>query len=200
MLIRKFYFFSSFASHQPPLPPRKESLQIHPYFFLLLLPIRLTLLWVKIVIYSYCIYYTHLHFSQRRSMEDFDKITNYCVSKETFEFKIKGLKDSLKTNKSSVNVFVEEEFYHWVKNYLKVVTEWELEITPLIKTPKLSKAGINTIKPKKWKYVTGKLLTTEGKEVAHQGMLFDLYLNATIELLTEGVKKLKNGLLRIIPK
>ena len=42
-------------------------------------------------------------------MADFDKITN-CVSKETFEVKIKGLKESLKTNKSSVNVFVEEEF------------------------------------------------------------------------------------------
>ena len=45
-------------------------------------------------------------------MADFDKITNYCVSKEMFEVKIKGLKESLKTNKSSVNVFVEEEFYH----------------------------------------------------------------------------------------
>ena len=45
-------------------------------------------------------------------MADFDKITNYCVSKEAFEFKIKGLKDSLKTKKLSVNVFVEEEFYH----------------------------------------------------------------------------------------
>ena len=55
-------------------------------------------------------------------MADFNEIAD-CVSKETFEAKIKGLKESLKTNKSSVNVFVEEEFYHRVKNYLKVVTE-----------------------------------------------------------------------------
>ena len=106
-------------------------------------------------------------------MADFDKIAD-CVSKETFEAKIKGLKESLKTNKSSVNVFVEEEFYHRVKNYLKVVTEQELDIAPSIKTPELSKAEINTIKPKKREYADGKLLTTEGKEVAHQGMLFDI--------------------------
>ena len=36
--------------------PREQSLQIHPYFFLILLPIRLRLLSVKIVIYSYCTY------------------------------------------------------------------------------------------------------------------------------------------------
>ena len=77
-------------------------------------------------------------------MADFNEIGD-CVSKETFEAKIKGLKESLKTNKSSVNVFLEEEFYHWVKNYLKVVTEQELDIEPSIKTPKLSKAEINTI-------------------------------------------------------
>ena len=106
-------------------------------------------------------------------MADFNEIAD-CVSKETFEAKIKGLKESLKTNKSSVNVFLEEEFYHWVKNYLKVVTEQELDIEPSIKTPKLSKAEINTIKQKKWKYANGKLLTTEGKDVAHQGMLFDI--------------------------
>ena len=70
-------------------------------------------------------------------------------------------------------MFVEEEFYHQVKNYLKVVTEQELDIAPSIKTPELSKAEINT-KRKKWKYANGKLLTTEGKEVAHQGMLFDI--------------------------
>ena len=106
-------------------------------------------------------------------MADFDEITN-CVSKETFEVKIKGLKESLKTNKSSVNVFVEEEFYHRVKNYLKVVTEQELDIELSIKTLELSEAEINTIKWKKWKYANRKLLTTEGKEVAHQGMLFDI--------------------------
>ena len=44
-------------------------------------------------------------------MADFKEIGD-CVSKETFEVKIKGLKESLKTNKSSVNVFLEEEFYH----------------------------------------------------------------------------------------
>ena len=71
-------------------------------------------------------------------------------------------------------MFVEEEFYHRVKNYLKVVTEQELDIAPSIKTPELSKAEINTIKPKKREYADGKLLTTEGKEVAHQGMLFDI--------------------------
>lgn len=81
-------------------------------------------------------------------MADFDKIIN-CVSKETFEVKIKGLKESLKTNKSSVNVFVEEEFFHRVKNYLKVVTERELDSAPSIKTPELSRGEINTIKPKK---------------------------------------------------
>ena len=106
-------------------------------------------------------------------MADFNEIAD-CVSKEMFEAKIKGWKESLKTNKSSVNVFLEEEFYHWVKNYLKVVTEQELDIEPLIKTPQLSKAEINTIKQKKWKYANGKLLTTEGKEVANQGMLFDI--------------------------
>ena len=42
-------------------------------------------------------------------MVDFDEITN-CVSKEMFEVKIKGLKESLKTNKLSVNVFIEEDF------------------------------------------------------------------------------------------
>ena len=99
-------------------------------------------------------------------MADFDEIAN-CVSRETFEAKIKGLRESLKTSKSPVNVFVEEEFYHRVKNYLKVVTEQELDIAPSIKTPELSKAEINTIKRKKWKYANGKLLTTEGKEVAH---------------------------------
>ena len=78
-------------------------------------------------------------------MADFDKIAD-CVSKETFEAKIKGLKESLKTNKSSVNVFVEEEFYHRVKNYLKVVTEQELDIELSIKTLELSEAEINTIK------------------------------------------------------
>ena len=46
-------------------------------------------------------------------------------------------------------MFVEEEFYHRVKNYLKVVTEWELDIAPSIKTPELSKAEIKTITPKK---------------------------------------------------
>ena len=95
-------------------------------------------------------------------MANFDEIAN-CVSKETFEAKIEGLKESLKTNKSSLNVFVEEEFYHRVKNYLKVVTEPELDVAPSIKTPELSKAEINTIKRKKWKYANGKLLTTEGK-------------------------------------
>lgn len=78
-------------------------------------------------------------------MEALDEIAN-CVSKEMFEAKIKGLKESLKTNKSSVNVFVEEEFYHRVKNYLKVVTEQELDIAALSKTPELSMAEINTIK------------------------------------------------------
>ena len=36
-----------------------------------------------------------------------------------------------------------------MKNILKVVTERELDIGPLIKTPELSKAEIDTIKPKK---------------------------------------------------
>ena len=97
-----------------------------------------------------------------------------CVTRETFEAKIKSLKDCLKTNKSSVNVFVEEDFYQRVKNYLKIRTEQELDIAASIKTPELSKAEINTIKRKKWKYANGKLLTTEGKEVAHQGMLSDI--------------------------
>ena len=35
----------------------------------------------------------------------FDSAVANCVSKETFESQIKGLKDSQKTNKSSVNVF-----------------------------------------------------------------------------------------------
>lgn len=59
-----------------------------------------------------------------------------------------------------------------MKNYLKAVTEQELVISPSIKTPELLNAEINTIKQKKRKYANGKLLTTEGKEVAHQGMLF----------------------------
>ena len=71
-------------------------------------------------------------------------------------------------------MFVEEDFYQRVKNSLKIRTEQELDIAASIKTPELSKAEINTIKQKKWKYVNGKLLTTEGKEVAHQGMLFDI--------------------------
>ena len=61
-----------------------------------------------------------------------------------------------------------------MKNYLKIRTEQELDIAASIKTLELSKAEINTIKRKKWKYANGKLLTTEGKEVAHQGMLFDI--------------------------
>ena len=106
-------------------------------------------------------------------MADFHEIAD-CVTREMFEAKIKSLKDCLKTNKSSVNVFVEEDFYQRVKNYLKIRTEQELDIAPSIKTPELSKAEINTIKQKKWKYANGKLLTTEGKEVAHQGMLIDI--------------------------
>ena len=70
-------------------------LQIHPYFFPLLL-IRLRLLSIKIVIYSYCIYYIQTcAFLSSRSMAGFDEIAD-CVSKETFEAKIKGLKESLK--------------------------------------------------------------------------------------------------------
>ena len=106
-------------------------------------------------------------------MADFHEIAD-CVTRETFEAKIKSFKDCLKTNKSSVNVFVEEDFYQRVKTYLKIRTEQELDIAASIKTPELSKAEINTIKRKKWKYANGKLLTTEGKEVAHQGMLFDI--------------------------
>ena len=114
---------------------------------------------------------TRKHWGQEWA--DFHEIAD-CVTTETFEAKIKSLKDCLKTNKSSVNVFVEEDFYQRVKNYLKIRTEQELDIAPSIKTPELSKAEINTVKRKKWKYANGKLLTTEGKEVAHQGMLFDI--------------------------
>ena len=71
-------------------------------------------------------------------------------------------------------MFVKEEFHHRVKNYLKIVTEQELDIAPSIKTPELSKSEINTIKPKKRKYANVKLLTTEGKDVAHQEVLFDI--------------------------
>ena len=104
----------------------------------------------------------------------FDSAVANCVSKETFESQIKGLKDSQKTNKSSVNVFVNEDFYYRVKNYLKVVAEQDLGLAPSIANPELSKSEINTINRKKWKYSNGKLLTAEGKEVAHQGMLYDI--------------------------
>ena len=86
-------------------------------------------------------------------------------------------------------MFVEEEFYHLVKNYLKVVTEQELDIAPSIKTPELSKAEINTIKRKKWKYANGKLLTTEGKEVAHRGMLSDILSKCHHRIAHRGQQK-----------
>ena len=70
--------------------------------------------------------------------------------------------------------FVNEDFYYRVKNYLKVVAEQDLGLAPSIANPELSKSEINTINLKKWKYSNGKLLTAEGKEVAHQGMLYDI--------------------------
>ena len=115
-----------------------------------------------------------LHILNTSARGYFYQVEAWRTSRETFEAKIKGLKDCLKTNKSSVNVFVEEDFYQRVKNYLKIRTEQELDIAASIKTPELSKAEINTIKRKKWKYANEKLLTTEGKEVAHQGMPFDI--------------------------
>ena len=112
-----------------------------------------------------------------------------CVSKETFESQIKGLKDSQKTNKSSINVFVDEDLYHRVKDYLKHVTEQDLGVAPSIKKPELSKSEINTIDRKKWKYTNGKLLTAEGKDVAHQGMLYDILSHCHQRIAHRGRQK-----------
>ena len=59
-------------------------------------------------------------------MADFNEIAN-CVSKETFVAKIKVLQESLKTNKSSVNVFVEEEFYHRVHFVALIRSNFSME-------------------------------------------------------------------------
>ena len=42
---------------------------------------------------------------------------------------------------------------------------------------------------KKWKYANGKLLTTEGKEVAHQGMLFDILSQCDHRIAHRGRQK-----------
>ena len=95
---------------------------------------------------------------------------------------------------------MEEEFYHRVKNYLKVVTEQELDIAPSIKTLELSKAEINTIKRKKWKYANGKLLTTEGKEVAHRGMVFDILSKCHHRIAHRGRQKTEKWIAEIYSK
>ena len=95
---------------------------------------------------------------------------------------------------------MEEEFYHRVKNYLKVVTEHELDIAPSIKTLELSKAEINTIKRKKWKYANGKLLTTEGKEVAHRGMVFDILSKCHHRIAHRGRQKTEKWIAEIYSK
>lgn len=134
----------------------------------------------------------------------FDSAAANCVSKETLESQIQGLKDSQNTNKSSVNVFVNEDFYYRVKNYLKVVAEQDLGIAPSIAKPELSKSKINTIDQKKWNYSNGKLLTAEGKEVTHQGMLYDILSCCHQRIAHRGHQKTKKWitkkLLRSNPK
>ena len=87
-----------------------------------------------------------------------------------------------------------------MKNYLKVVTEQELDIAPSIKTLELSKAEINTIKRKKWKYANGKLLITEGKEVAHRGMVFDILSKCHHRIAHRGRQKTEKWIAEIYSK
>ena len=69
------------------------------------------------------------------------------------------------------------------------MAEQDLGIAPSIAKPKLSNSEITTINRKKWKYLNGKLLTADGKEVAHQGMLYDILSRCHQKIAHRGRQK-----------
>ena len=81
-------------------------------------------------------------------------------------------------------MFVEEEFYHRVKNE-------SLTLHLQSKRRSFQRQKSKPSYQKKREYANGKLLTRQGKEVAHQGMLFDILSQCHHRIAHQGRQKTK---------
>ncbi|XP_067017970.1 KRAB-A domain-containing protein 2-like [Acropora muricata] len=87
-----------------------------------------------------------------------------CVSKELDTYK-----QNQKRNSSKITLFIEDEFYDSVKEFLKSQGE-----NALSDTTELINWQATTLKRKKWSFHQGKILTTDKKIVAPKSQLYDI--------------------------
>ena len=98
-----------------------------------------------------------------------------CVSKEAFYKELDTYKQNQKRNSSKITLFIEDEFYDSVKEFLKSQAENALsESNRNHDTTKLTNWQATTLKRKKWSLHQGKLLTTDKKIVVPKSQLYDI--------------------------
>ena len=120
-----------------------------------------------------------------------DQLCRNCVNESEFLRLLDDLKQDAKTQKSSINVFVTDEFYSKPQNFLQA--KGQEETTTDISQNEMTKHKLQIIERKKWNLnADNQIVTSQGKAVLCRSQLYKNLLFAHQRVAHRGSKKTDN--------
>lgn len=117
-----------------------------------------------------------------------DEFSRNCVDENEFLRLLDDLKQDTKTHKSSINVFLSDEFYVKPQNFLQ--PKGAEETTTDISQNEMTKHELQIIKRKKWNLnADNQIVTSEGKVVLCRSQLYKNLLFAHQRVAHRGRQK-----------